>query len=55
VGTAAFVWRYLDPNILVRAGNWPSLIYLGLICALAPLVAIIGACGAELTFPVKRE
>ena len=55
VGTAAFVWRYLDPNILVQVGNWPSLIYLALICALAPLVAIIGACGAELTFPLKHE
>jgi predicted heme/steroid binding protein/uncharacterized membrane protein len=55
VATAAFVWRYHDPNILVRAGNWPSLVYLALICALTPLVAIIGAYGAELTFPVSRE
>jgi predicted heme/steroid binding protein/uncharacterized membrane protein len=55
VGTAAFVWRYHDPHILARVGEAPSLVYLALICALAPLVALIGAYGAELTFPVHRE
>jgi hypothetical protein len=55
VGTAAFVWRYYEPAILARVGDWLSLVYLGLICALIPLVGAIGACGAELTFPVNRE
>jgi predicted heme/steroid binding protein/uncharacterized membrane protein len=55
VGTAAFVWRYHDPNILVRVGEAPSLVYLALICVLTPLVGLIGACGAELTFPLHRE
>ena len=55
VGTAAFVWRYHDPHILARAGEAPSLVYLALICALTPLVGLIGAYGAELTFPVHRE
>jgi hypothetical protein len=26
-----------------------------LLCALMPLVGVIGACGAELTFPVNHE
>jgi hypothetical protein len=55
VGAGAFVWRYQNPEILARWGDAPSLVYLGLMCALIPLVGIIGACGAELTFPVKPE
>ncbi|MGA9756083.1 MAG: DUF2231 domain-containing protein [Desulfobaccales bacterium] len=55
VGVAALVWRYLDPGILARLGEAPSLAYLALICALPPLVGVIGAYGAELTFPVHRE
>lgn len=55
IGTAALVWRYQNPEILVRVSGWPSLLYLALICSLAPLVGVIGACGAELTFPVHHE
>ena len=55
VGVAVFVWRYYEPAILARVGDWPSLLYLALMCALIPLVGAIGACGAELTFPVNRE
>jgi hypothetical protein len=51
----AFVWRYQNPEILAHWGDSSSLIYLGLMCALIPLVSLIGACGAELTFPVKSE
>jgi predicted heme/steroid binding protein/uncharacterized membrane protein len=55
VGTGAWVWRLLDPLILARLDQWPALLYLALICSLAPLVGIIGACGAQLTFPVPSE
>jgi len=54
-GAGAFIWRYQNPEILARWGDAPSLVYLGLMCILIPLVSIIGACGAELTFPVNRE
>jgi predicted heme/steroid binding protein/uncharacterized membrane protein len=54
-GAGAFVWRYQNPEILGQWGDSYGLAYLGLMCALIPLVGLIGACGAELTFPVKRE
>jgi predicted heme/steroid binding protein/uncharacterized membrane protein len=54
-GAVAFAWRLFDPQILAQVSDWPSLVYLALICSLAPLVSIIGACGAELTFPVPHE
>jgi predicted heme/steroid binding protein/uncharacterized membrane protein len=54
-GTFAWVWRYLHPEILAEFPGWPSLVYLGLLCALMPLVGAIGAYGAELTFPVNHE
>jgi len=55
IGIAAWIWRYHNPAILAWVGDWPSLVYLALICSLAPLVGVIGACGAELTFPVHHE
>ena len=55
VGAGVFVWRYQNPEILARWGESPSLVYLGLMCALIPLVGVIGAYGAELTFPVNRD
>ncbi len=55
VGAGAFTWRLLDPDILARLDQWPGLLYLALICSLTPLVGIIGACGAELTFPAHPE
>jgi predicted heme/steroid binding protein/uncharacterized membrane protein len=55
VGVVALVWRYHDPLILDRMGDWPGLVYLALICALSPLVGLIGNYGAELTFPVNHE
>jgi predicted heme/steroid binding protein/uncharacterized membrane protein len=55
VGAGAFAWRLLNPEILASLSHWPSLVYLALICSLTPLVGIIGACGAELTFPRPHE
>jgi predicted heme/steroid binding protein/uncharacterized membrane protein len=55
VGAGVLVWRYQNPEILARWSDPASLVYLGLMCALIPLVGAIGACGAELTFPVKSE
>ena len=55
VGAAAFLWRYQNPEILAQFPAGPGLVYLALVCALFPLVAVIGACGAELTFPVNHE
>jgi predicted heme/steroid binding protein/uncharacterized membrane protein len=54
-GAGALVWRYQNPEILARWGESSGLIYLGLMCSLIPLVGLIGACGAELTFPLKHE
>lgn len=54
-GAGAFVWRFLNPDILAQPGDWSSIAYLALICSLAPLVSIIGAYGAILTFPVHRD
>ncbi|MFA4903726.1 MAG: DUF2231 domain-containing protein [Desulfobaccales bacterium] len=55
IGVGTFVWRFLNPEILVQLGEWPSVVYLALICSLAPLVSLIGAYGAVMTFPVRRE
>jgi predicted heme/steroid binding protein/uncharacterized membrane protein len=55
VGAGAFVWRLLDPEILARLGHWTGLVYLALICSLAPLVSVIGWYGATLTFPLHEE
>jgi predicted heme/steroid binding protein/uncharacterized membrane protein len=55
VGAGAFVWRLMNPEILAILPQWPGLVYLALICAITPLVAVIGACGAELTFPTHHE
>jgi predicted heme/steroid binding protein/uncharacterized membrane protein len=53
VALAALTWRYLTPDILV---SWRpvSLIYLGLIFSLPPLVAAIGWYGASLSFPLDE-
>ena len=55
VGAAAFVWRWLDPEILARLGHWTGMVYLVLICAQAPLVSLIGWYGAAMTFPLHEE
>ena len=55
LGIGLFIWRLENPEILANLADWPSLVYLALICALTPLVGLIGACGAELTFPLPRD
>ncbi|MFZ5449496.1 MAG: DUF2231 domain-containing protein [Thermodesulfobacteriota bacterium] len=54
-GAGAWVWRFLNPEILAQLRDWPSLGYLALICALTPLVALIGGYGAVLTFPLHHK
>jgi uncharacterized membrane protein len=51
---AAFVWRWLDPQIL-RNFTWPSLLYLLLILALPALATYISFFGGLLTFPLERN
>jgi len=53
-GAGAFAWRYQNPEILAPVSDGLSLVYLALICSLTPLVGLIGAYGAELTFPVNH-
>jgi len=48
-----FSWRLLEPEILVHSGPRHYL-YIVLICALAPLVSVIGWFGAQLTFPLAN-
>jgi len=55
IGAGAFVWRFSNPEILVQLREWPSVVYLALICSLTPLVSLIGTYGAIMTFPVHRE
>jgi predicted heme/steroid binding protein/uncharacterized membrane protein len=55
IGSGVFIWRFLNPEILTQWRDWPSLVYLALICSLTPLVSLIGAYGAVITFPLPRE
>jgi predicted heme/steroid binding protein/uncharacterized membrane protein len=55
LGTGLWLWRWFDPEILTSLQDWPSVLYLALICLLTPLVSIIGLCGAGLTFPIHPE
>jgi len=48
-----FCWRALTPDI-VTAFRTSSVIYLLLILALSPMVAVIGWNGAKLTFPTEK-
>jgi len=50
VSLAAFIWRILDPKVLVDL-NGAGYLYLLLMISLFPLVTIIGWFGAQLTFP----
>jgi len=55
LGAGLWLWRLVDPGILTSLGDWPSWVYLALICLLTPLVGVIGMCGAVLTFPIHPE
>jgi predicted heme/steroid binding protein/uncharacterized membrane protein len=50
----AFVFRVLNPGILASFGGG-SILYLLLVFALVPIVAVIGWFGATLTFPVEKN
>jgi predicted heme/steroid binding protein/uncharacterized membrane protein len=54
VALAALTWRSFTPDILIF---WrpASLIYLGLILALTPLVGAIGWYGGTLSFPIEEQ
>jgi predicted heme/steroid binding protein/uncharacterized membrane protein len=54
VGVAVFIWRLLDPKILVRLEGW-GLLYFVLLILMAPLVGAIGWYGATLTFPLHED
>jgi predicted heme/steroid binding protein/uncharacterized membrane protein len=49
-----FAWRLLVPDILMHRSP-DTYVYLFLLCALVPLVSIIGWFGALLTFPLAKE
>jgi predicted heme/steroid binding protein/uncharacterized membrane protein len=54
-GAGAWILRWLNPEILARPVQGTGLVYLVLICAIAPLVSIIGWCGGMITFPCHEE
>jgi predicted heme/steroid binding protein/uncharacterized membrane protein len=54
VAITIFAWRLLNPDILASF-QLPSLVYAGLVVAVAPLVAVIGWYGGTLSFPLERE
>jgi predicted heme/steroid binding protein/uncharacterized membrane protein len=54
LGSAALIWRYLDPDILVSSKPG-SYLYLGCLLALAGLVGAIGWFGGTLTFPLEND
>lgn len=54
-GAGGFVMRWQNPDILGSLGHWTGLVYLALICTLAPLVSVIGWYGATMTFPLHEE
>jgi predicted heme/steroid binding protein/uncharacterized membrane protein len=55
LGTGAFVWRWLNPEVLTSPGPWVGKVYLFLLCLSAVLVGLIGWYGASLTFPLHEE
>jgi len=52
--TVLFIWRIMVPDILTHSGV-QCLGYLFLICALVPLISVIGWFGAKLTFPLEKK
>lgn len=52
--SGAFIWQLMMPDILTKSGP-ERLAYLCLVCALLPLVSVIGWFGAQLTFPVDKR
>lgn len=54
VVSAAFIWRWLDPEVL-RNLHGLNFIYLLLVLGLSPLVSIISYFGGLLTFPLESD
>lgn len=54
VGTIAFIWRSVNPDIL-DSFTGESIVYFILVMSFFPLVTIIGWFGAQLTFPIEEE
>jgi len=50
----AFVWRLLDPGIVVERLVGAGGIYYALILAAGPLALTIGYIGGTLTFPLEK-
>ena len=50
----AFFWRFTNPDVL-KPFCFMSGIYLFLVCAVLPVVTIIGWYGASLTFPLEKK
>lgn len=53
ISLVAFIWRVLDPDVLVDLSG-AGYLYLLLMISLFPLVTVIGWFGAQLTFPVEE-
>ena len=54
IATAAFVWRWLNPQVLDDLGG-VNLIYFLLVLSLTPLVTANGYFGGMVTFPLEEE
>jgi uncharacterized membrane protein len=52
--SGAFVWRWLDPEVLRDLHGW-NFIYLLLVLAVTPLVTVISFFGGMLTFPLDHK
>jgi predicted heme/steroid binding protein/uncharacterized membrane protein len=53
-GIIVFVWRINEPGVLENLQGI-NILYLLLVLALIPMVAIIGWYGATMTFPLEKE
>ena len=54
VSTAAFVWRWLNPNVLTNLTGI-NFIYFLMVLSLTPLVTANGYFGGMATFPLEEE
>ena len=54
VSIIAFVWRCIDPSVMVDL-HVIRLLYPILVLALAPMVSVIGWYGATMTFPIEKD
>lgn len=54
VCTSAFVWRLLEPDVMVAVQGL-RLLYPIMVFSLAPMVSIIGWYGATMTFPIEKD